>query len=204
MKVSGCCLLCIDGMMPAGIDPVYGPVYRDCPYCHPPCLECDGRALFPAIGGYPLELLIDALDALGFQSDVCRYCFGITSMWPTQTATPTAPHLSNALGITISPPSTSDNERSEDDADTIHRVENVLRELADNYYAIRKKYEEIAAFGDATDALRAFYCAEFATLAEIGNQLADALGIAAPNWEAMGDLAKTDLWADFPEPGVNP
>ena len=174
------CLLCIDGMMPAGIDPIFGPVYRVCPCCHIPCLDCNGEGTFPAAGGYALQLLGTALYALGYKTDICRACFGNTNLW------------------------SDDHHATEDNDDTIHRVEKVLRDLADAYYATRKQYEEITASGDATDSLRAFYCAEFATFAEIGNQIADALGIAAPDWEAMRDLAKPDPWTDHTEPGVNP
>jgi hypothetical protein len=174
------CLLCIDGMMPAGIDPIFGPVYRACPNCHTACLGCDGLGTFPAIRDYTLDAVFNVLYQFNCDVHLCDRCTGITIVW-----TPPA--------FTVS---TQDDDpwRDDDRADTIHRVENVLRDLVDNYYGGCKRYE-----GVASDALRAFYCAQFGTLAEIGTKLADALGIAAPNWEAIRDLA-----TEHPEPGVNP
>jgi hypothetical protein len=51
---------------------------------------------------------------------------------------------------------------------------------------------------------RALIRARLTAIAEIGDRLAGALAIAAPDWELMRDLAKTDPWAEHPEPGVNP
>jgi hypothetical protein len=70
------CLMCIDGLCPAGTDPVLGPVYQACHACGIPCLDCQGSALFP--GHYEFfALLADSLWALGFDINHCRECLGI-------------------------------------------------------------------------------------------------------------------------------
>jgi hypothetical protein len=76
------CALCIDGFMPAGIDPIFGPAYRACFICTYTCAGCAGMAIFPAMHGY-LAYLIDALYHLGYEVDLCRCCLGITAVYPT-------------------------------------------------------------------------------------------------------------------------
>ncbi len=75
------CRLCVDLMMPAGIHSILGPIYRTCPACTTGCGECDGRGVFPASGGL-FEHLANALDALGFDIDLCRNCLGVTAVHP--------------------------------------------------------------------------------------------------------------------------
>jgi hypothetical protein len=76
------CFLCVDGMMPTGVDPIFGPVYRACPDCCTTCRACDGKAVFPAIRGYTIDVLLNALYQLGYEVDLCEVCVGITSLHP--------------------------------------------------------------------------------------------------------------------------
>ncbi|MFC0528205.1 hypothetical protein [Phytohabitans kaempferiae] len=184
------CLLCVDGMMPAGIHPVFGPVYRICPCCHTLCLSCDGRAVFPASGGYASELLFTALYTLGYDTDCCRACLGITNLWPPDTDLATVPQLPD---ITVYIPTHRQPSTQDNDADTIHRAEKVLRTIADRYYADCQTYAH--SYVNNRTVIRA----RMNATAAIGDMLADALGIAAPDWEAMRELA-----TDHPDPGVSP
>ena len=77
------CVYCIDGLTPAGIDPIFGPVYRACPLCTYACPDCTGQAVFPAMSGY-FAYLVDALYQLGYEVDLCRTCLGITALYPTE------------------------------------------------------------------------------------------------------------------------
>ncbi|MEH1124444.1 hypothetical protein [Micromonospora sp. CPCC 206061] len=81
MKVRAC-FLCVDGMMPTGIHPIFGPVYRACPDCCTTCRSCDGTAVFPASAGYVIEILIDALYNLGYSTELCGRCAGIIGLLP--------------------------------------------------------------------------------------------------------------------------
>jgi hypothetical protein len=76
------CVYCIDGLTPAGIDPIFGPVYRACHLCTYPCADCASAAIFPAMHGY-FTYLVDALYQLGYEVDLCRSCLGITALYPT-------------------------------------------------------------------------------------------------------------------------
>ena len=171
------CLLCIDGMMPAGIDPNYGPVYRDCPCCHTPCLDCNGEGTFPAAGSYALQLLGTALYALGYKTDICRACFGNTNLW------------------------SDDHDATENNDDTIHRVEEVMRAVADLYWRTCQSYQA-APQPDSPE--RVYLRGQLVVLAEIGTQIAEALRIAVPDWEYIRENVHPDPWADSPEPGVTP
>ncbi len=73
------CLLCIDGLMPAGTDAVFGQIYRQCPSCIGTCALCEGAGCYPAEMRC-FEFLVDALDALGYEVDLCRGCCGITDL----------------------------------------------------------------------------------------------------------------------------
>jgi hypothetical protein len=82
------CLLCIDGLMPAGTDPVFGQTYQQCPRCLGICPCCQGAGFYPAHMQF-FEFLIDALYALGYEVDQCRDCRGVTDLYFTETeATP--------------------------------------------------------------------------------------------------------------------
>ncbi len=74
------CLFCIDGLMPAGTDAVFGQTYRRCPNCLGTCRACDGVGFYPAERRC-FEFLIDALYALGFEIDLCRHCLGVTDLY---------------------------------------------------------------------------------------------------------------------------
>lgn len=179
------CLLCIAGMMPAGIDPVFGPVYQVCPHCHTTCLDCDGAAMFAAISDQALVSVCTAIYQLGHDILFCARCTGILGveplpLWPTHNPTVSMP----------------DNDRRDDQGDTIHRVENVLRTLADSYYNACRHY---AAAPQPDCPERLYWRTKLITLEQLGDQLADALHIAAPDWETIRDLATA-----HPEPGVNP
>jgi hypothetical protein len=78
-RLSTDCLYCIDQVTPAGIDPVLGPVFVRCHSCVTPCPRCGGNAAYPALSGY-FELLIEALDALGFGVELCRSCLGVIAI----------------------------------------------------------------------------------------------------------------------------
>lgn len=157
------CLLCIDGMMPAGVDPIFGPVYRACPHCHTRCLDCDGTALFPAIRDYTLDAVLNVLYQLGHQVQLCNRCTGINTLRPPQ------------------------------HADTINRAENLLRHLVDDYYAHAQTYMT-APDNPVTD--KALTRARMTAIADIGDKLATALGIAGPDWDLIREIANPDPWSD--------
>lgn len=64
----------------------------------------------------------------------------------------------------------------------------VLAPIAERYYSA---CESLAALpvGEFTRASRAWKLARIATLQECGDLLADALGVACPEWEAMRSVA---------------
>jgi hypothetical protein len=64
----------------------------------------------------------------------------------------------------------------------------VLAPIADRYYSAAQSLAALRV-SEATRATRAWKLARLATLQECGDLLADALGVAAPEWEAMRGLA---------------
>ncbi len=81
------CLFCIDGLMPAGTDPVFGQTYRRCPNCIDTCPDCEGVGFYPAQMRY-FESLVDALYALGFEIDLCRQCLGVIDLYHSADGAP--------------------------------------------------------------------------------------------------------------------
>lgn len=77
------CAYCLDGFRPAGIDTILGPVYRECVACGV-CETCYGQARFPVDTDY-FERLVDALDCLDIEVDLCRDCLGVTTIRRTTT-----------------------------------------------------------------------------------------------------------------------
>jgi hypothetical protein len=78
------CLWCVDGHVPAGIDPVLGPVFADCAICVELCTTCYGIGRTVALVGY-FEMLCEALWHLGLEVNLCRECLGVTSItWRSQ------------------------------------------------------------------------------------------------------------------------
>jgi hypothetical protein len=75
------CSLCIDCMVPAGIHPVFGAVYRACPACCTGCGACGASAVYPA-ESYVFEQIVTALDAVGFDTNLCHQCLGVIGVHP--------------------------------------------------------------------------------------------------------------------------
>jgi hypothetical protein len=80
------CLLCIDALIPAGIHPVFGPVYRICPACYLPCAGCGGDGIWPADLAC-FDYLNNALHGLGFRIVLCGQCEGVLDIHPVRTHT---------------------------------------------------------------------------------------------------------------------
>lgn len=70
--------------------------------------------------------------------------------------------------------------------DRLNHVENFLRQLVDDYYQGACIYRQLPA---DDSALRIFWRIRLGVLARIGSDLADALGLAEPDWEALTELA---------------
>jgi hypothetical protein len=71
----------------------------------------------------------------------------------------------------------------------IPAVEKVLRDLVAEYYEGCKAYAAACAF-PATDGARIFWRTRLDALSDYGSQLAEALGVAEPDWEHMSEVAK--------------
>jgi hypothetical protein len=78
------CALCIDGVMPAGVRDILGPVIKPCPTCVFTCDRCQGAGVFPAtqhcLDCFIGDLAIDhALTPV-----ICPACEGVLSLIPFQ------------------------------------------------------------------------------------------------------------------------
>ncbi|GAA2475831.1 hypothetical protein [Winogradskya humida] len=74
------CHWCIDGMTPAGISPILGPVLRLCP-TKKWCEECDDSSVFLT----DQETLDDRINELlsdGYAAIWCSNCNGVTAVVP--------------------------------------------------------------------------------------------------------------------------
>lgn len=85
------CGSCIDGLQPAGLHDLLGPVLAGCRDCYGICPICDGEGLFPAdetcIGCYA-----DTLASRGLVADRCPNCFGIRDLIPISNPSEVNPH----------------------------------------------------------------------------------------------------------------
>lgn len=85
------CPFCIDGLQPAGIHPILGPVFLACMVCQGICPVCEGDGLIPAdetcIGCFTYRLHIQGLAAWR-----CERCFGICDLIPID-RTEVFPHV---------------------------------------------------------------------------------------------------------------
>ncbi len=85
------CLLCIDGVMPAGTRLILGPVYKVCAACMPTCPLCAGAADFPADFAC-LHCLCDHLTTFGLTPVLCAHCTGVVDLIRTDTLPEVASH----------------------------------------------------------------------------------------------------------------
>lgn len=79
----GDCWYCLNGLAPAGIHPILGPVYRDCPACVYPC-DCDGDGLYSA-DFTCLNCLAGHLATKGLSPRLCGTCLGVVDLVPLDT-----------------------------------------------------------------------------------------------------------------------
>ncbi|MEU4162551.1 hypothetical protein [Actinoplanes sp. NPDC026670] len=75
------CRFCIDRSMPAGRDDVLGELFERCPVCTPPCGDCDGLAVYPAVHASDTALVND-LAAIDLAPVFCDGCHGVIAVIP--------------------------------------------------------------------------------------------------------------------------
>jgi hypothetical protein len=76
------CALCIDGVMPAGVRDVLGPVVKPCPTCVFTCGRCDGAGVFPATQHCLDCFVADLADQHGLAPVLCAGCQGVIALVP--------------------------------------------------------------------------------------------------------------------------
>jgi hypothetical protein len=76
------CALCVDGVMPAGVRDVLGPVVKPCPTCVFTCGQCRGAGVFPAtqhcLDCFRADLALDH----GLAPVLCAVCTGVVALVP--------------------------------------------------------------------------------------------------------------------------
>jgi hypothetical protein len=76
------CALCIEGIMPAGVRDILGPVVTPCPNCSVTCDRCNGTAVYPA--GYRCLhcFTADLAEDHGLVPVLCLGCEGVLALIP--------------------------------------------------------------------------------------------------------------------------
>lgn len=73
------CRFCVDGQMPAGRCEYMGELFERCPCCLPPCRDCDGIAVYPALYDSPDDLVRE-LSTFGLGPIFCPGCTGVITL----------------------------------------------------------------------------------------------------------------------------
>lgn len=88
LRTADTCPYCIDGIAPAGIHPILGPIYVRCFSCISTailriCTGCNDEAIFPATPRC-LHCLDEHLATRGLTAAFCHDCLGIVAILPRQ------------------------------------------------------------------------------------------------------------------------
>jgi hypothetical protein len=89
----GDCWYCLDGLIPAGIHTIIGPVYANCPFCTPTCVDCDGAGLYPADFDCLACMANHLIVTYRLVIVLCPGCFGVTDLVPLDTTPEGTPHV---------------------------------------------------------------------------------------------------------------
>lgn len=74
------------------------------------------------------------------------------------------------------------------------KVRRVFEGIAESYYHSAQAYAAAANRHRPDNRTRVFHRLRMGTLQQIGDELADALGVASPEWESMRNLAAGPEW----------